>query len=49
VLYIHWVDETNDNVLCNGSEEDGNVRSKCGEGEGTDCENQTVTLIGKAR
>jgi len=31
------VDET-DNVLWNGSEEDGNVRSECEEDRGTDCE-----------
>jgi hypothetical protein len=28
-----------DDMLCNGSEEDGNVRSDCEEDEGTDCEN----------
>jgi hypothetical protein len=31
------VDGTND-MLRNGSEEDGNVRSGCEEDEGTDCE-----------
>jgi len=31
------VDET-DNMLWNGSEEDGNVRSECEEERGTDCE-----------
>jgi hypothetical protein len=31
------VDGTDD-MLCNGSEEGGNVRSECEEGEGTDCE-----------
>jgi hypothetical protein len=31
-------DETNDNMLWNGSEEDGNVRSECEEDKGTDCE-----------
>jgi hypothetical protein len=31
------VDETDD-MLLNGSEEDGNVRSECEEDEGTDCE-----------
>ena len=31
------VDETGE-VLWNGSEEDGNVRSQCEEDEGTDCE-----------
>jgi hypothetical protein len=30
-------DETDDDTLWNGSEEDGNVRSECEE-EGTDCE-----------
>jgi hypothetical protein len=33
------VDKTNDSMLWNGSEEDGNVRSECVENEGTDCEN----------
>jgi len=28
----------NDDVLWNGSEEDGHVRSECEEDEGTDCE-----------
>ena len=28
----------NDDMLWNGSEEDGNVRSECEEDEGTDCE-----------
>jgi hypothetical protein len=32
------VDGTDDDVLWNGSEEDGNVRSECEEGESTDCE-----------
>jgi len=31
------VDETDDDVLWNGSEEDGNVRSECEEDEGTEC------------
>ena len=30
------VDGTDDNMLCNGSAEDGNVRSECEEDEGTD-------------
>ena len=30
--------ETDGDMLRNGSEEDGNVRSECGEDEGTDCE-----------
>ena len=29
---------TTDDMLCNGSEEDGNVRSECEGDEGTDCE-----------
>jgi hypothetical protein len=29
------VDGTDDDMLCNGSEEDGNVRSECEEDEGT--------------
>ena len=32
------VDESDDNMLWNGSEEDENVRSQCEEDEGTDCE-----------
>jgi hypothetical protein len=32
------VDGTDDDILWNGSEEDGNVMSECEEGEGTDCE-----------
>ena len=30
------VDETDDGTLCNGNDEDGNVRSECKEDEGTD-------------
>jgi len=30
--------ETDDGMLWNGSEEDGDVRSECEEDEGTDCE-----------
>jgi hypothetical protein len=33
------VDGTDDNVLWNGSEEDGDIRSECEKDEGTDCEN----------
>ena len=33
------VDEIDDDMLWNGSKEDGNVRSECEEDEGTDCEN----------
>jgi len=32
------VDDTHDDMLWSGSEEDGNVRSECGGGEGTDRE-----------
>jgi hypothetical protein len=32
------VDGTDDDILWNGSEEDGNVRNECEEDEGTDCE-----------
>ena len=42
------VDETDD-MLWNGSEEDGNVRSECEVDEGTDCEMELVTLIGTGR
>jgi hypothetical protein len=37
------VDET-DNMLWNGSEEDGNVRSEC-EGTGTDCEGGDSNMV----
>ena len=33
------MDGTDDDMLWNGSEEDGNVRSECAEDKGTDCEN----------
>jgi hypothetical protein len=36
------VDGTNGNVLWNGSEVDGNVRSECSEDEGTDCKNGDI-------
>ena len=32
------MDGTDDDMWWNGSEEDGNVRSECEDGEGTDCE-----------
>ena len=32
------VDWTGDDMLWNGSQEDGKVRSECKEDEGTDCE-----------
>ena len=31
------MDETDDDMLWNGSEEDGNNRSECEEDDGTDC------------
>ena len=34
VLYIHCSDD----ILWNGSKQDGNVRTECEENEGTDCE-----------
>ena len=40
------MDETDDNILWNGSEEDGNVRSKSEEDEDT-VQMEIVTLIGK--
>jgi hypothetical protein len=38
-----------DDMTWNESEEDGNVSSECDKDEGTDCENEIVTLIGKGR
>jgi hypothetical protein len=35
----HALDETDDNMLWNGCEEDGNVMAECEEDKGTDCEN----------
>jgi hypothetical protein len=32
------MDGTDDDTLCNGSEEEANVRSECEEDEDTDCE-----------
>jgi hypothetical protein len=43
------MDGNDDDTLQNDSEEDGNVRSECEEDEGTDCEDETVTLTGKGR
>jgi len=40
------VDETDDSLCWNGSEEDGDVKSRCVEDEGTDCGVETATLIG---
>ena len=37
MLYIHVMKKTDD-MLCNDSEEDGYIRSKSEEDEGTDCE-----------
>ena len=42
------VDETDD-MLWNGSEEEGTIRSECQEDEGTDCEDGDATLTGKGR
>jgi hypothetical protein len=36
-------------MLWNGFEEVGNVSSECKEDEGTYCEDEIVTLIGKGR
>ena len=36
-------------MLWNGSEEDGNARSECEEDEGTDCEDEILTLFGNVR
>jgi len=41
------VDEIDGDMLWNGSEEDGNVRSECEEDEGTAVKMETVALIGK--
>ena len=35
---LNAVGGTDDDMLWNGSEEDGDVRSECDEGEGTECE-----------
>ena len=35
---LNAVDGTDDDILWDGSEEVGNVRSECEGGEGTDCE-----------
>ena len=32
------MDGTDDDMLCNGSKEDGDIRRVCEEDEGTDCE-----------
>jgi len=43
------VDRTDDVMLWNGSEEDGNVGSKCEQEEGIAVKLETMTLIGKGR
>ena len=40
------VDRTDDNMLWNDSEEDGNFRSECEEYEGTDCEDEDSDSVG---
>ena len=40
MTYIHVLEKTDDDMLCNGSEEDGNIRSMCEGDEGTDCEDE---------
>jgi hypothetical protein len=36
---FNTMDETDDEMLWNGSEENGNVTNECEENEGTNCEN----------
>jgi len=43
------VDETDDGVLWNGGEEDGDVRSECEKVKALTVNMETVTLIGKDR
>ena len=43
------VDKTDDDMLWNGSEEDGNVRSEYEEDKHTNSKMETVTPIGKGR
>lgn len=43
------MDETDDDILWNECEEDGNVSTECEKDEGTDYKMQTVTLICKCR
>jgi hypothetical protein len=38
-MYITAMDETDDGMLWNDSEEDGDVRGECEEDEDTNCEN----------
>jgi hypothetical protein len=42
-------DETDDDKLWNGSEEDGNIRCECEEVKALTVEMETVTLIGTGR
>jgi len=42
------MDENDDEILCNGSEEDGNGRTECKKDECT-IKMETVTLIGKGK
>jgi hypothetical protein len=37
--------ETDDDMLWNGTEEDGNIRSRCEEYEGTDCEDSVADCL----
>jgi hypothetical protein len=41
------MDETDDDMLWNGSEEEGNVKSKCEEDKALTVKIEAVTLIGK--
>ena len=43
------VDGNDDDMLWNGSEDDGNVRSECEEDKDMTVKVDTVTLIGKGR
>ena len=50
VLYVQCNGNgTNDDMLWNGSEEDGNARSECEEMKAMTVKMETVTLIGKGR
>ena len=43
------MDKSADDMFWNGSEEDGNVRSECGEDKALTVKMETATLIGKGR
>jgi len=43
------VDGTNDGLLWDDSEEDGNIRSECGKMKALNLKMETVTLVGKGR